>query len=789
MGFFTKPDAAPTSQNAPLTRERVEAFLTSRDWRYFVDSDGDLGGNWDGKVFFFFLMGEKQEILQVRGRWNRTLPASAEAQVALVANEFNRDKIWPKVYARVEDDQLAVYTEVATDLEFGVADDQLGQLLECGLFTGLQFFDALDARFPDTAAQTVAEGGATSTRGDRHAREHRGPHRAGRGRPGRGDDGLPGRPAGRRRPPGPAPLPSPRVYLRELLQNGVDAITARAGLEGPQAPARILLRPLPDGGLEVHDSGVGLTRDEARAPRDHRAQLQARRRARDGARGVPGPVRHRAPVRVHGRRRDRARLALRTPHSVGRRARPVRWRGRADGTYKLVELSPDDPAAPAEPGSLVRLHPRRDTEHWLAPESVVALAQDFGSLLPVELLVETRLDDVTGVGGATGDAPVAVRRLSGEELPWRAPHPTPAARDAALATYAERTLGFTPLARIDLDLPLAGLTGVAYVLPAAVAPTTTSRHRVYLKRMLLGSAVDDLLPPWAFFVRCVLDASVLRPTASREGLYEDEVLLATRDALGAQVRRWLLETLATDSVLARRFLETHHLAVRALALTDDEMLDVAARVLPFETTAGSTTLAGLAADHPDGRLLYTASVEEFRRIAPVAAAQGLAVVNGGYVYDADLLERVAARFPRWRLSPVSAADVAHVLTEVEPLRELEVADALASLDDALAEQDCDVVLRRYEPDALPAMLLHDREGDHAREAARVAETEDLWGEILAGLSAPARPAAWSSTTPTPPCATCSRAPTRRCAPRAPAPSTSRRCSRPARRSSPPRRPS
>ncbi|MFJ1510662.1 HSP90 family protein [Cellulosimicrobium funkei] len=533
---------------------------------------------------------------------------------------------------------------------------------------------------------------------------------------------------------------SPRVYLRELLQNGVDAITARAGLEGPQAPARILLRPLPDGGLEVHDSGVGLTRDEARellatigrsSKRD--VELGTGREEFLGQFGI-GLL---SAFMVADEIELVSRSARRT--ASGDSPAPVRWRGRADGTYELVELSPDDPAAPAEPGSVVRLHPRRDTEHWLAPESVVALAQDFGSLLPVELLVETRLDDGPGVRTPTGDAPVAVRRLSGEDLPWRAAHPTPASRDAALAAYAERTLGFTPLARIDLDLPLAGLTGVAYVLPAAVAPTTTSRHRVYLKRMLLGSAVDDLLPPWAFFVRCVLDASVLRPTASREGLYEDEVLLATRDALGAQVRRWLLETLATDSVLARRFLETHHLAVRALALTDDEMLDVAARVLPFETTAGSTTLADLAADHPDGRLLYTASVEEFRRIAPVAAAQGLAVVNGGYVYDADLLERVAARFPRWRLSPVSAADVAHVLTEVEPLRELEVADALASLDDALAEQDCDVVLRRYEPDALPAMLLHDREGDHAREAARVAETDDLWGEILAGLSAPARP--------------------------------------------------
>lgn len=533
---------------------------------------------------------------------------------------------------------------------------------------------------------------------------------------------------------------SPRVYLRELLQNGVDAITARAGLEGPQAPARILLRPLPDGGLEVHDSGVGLTRDEARellatigrsSKRD--VELGTGREEFLGQFGI-GLL---SAFMVADEIELVSRSARRT--ASGDVPAPVRWRGRADGTYELVELSRNDPAAPAEPGSVVRLHPRRDTEHWLAPESVVALAQDFGSLLPVELLVETRLDDGPGVRTPTGGAPVAVRRLSGEDLPWRAAHPTPAARDAALAAYAERTLGFTPLARIDLDLPLAGLTGVAYVLPAAVAPTTTSRHRVYLKRMLLGSAVDDLLPPWAFFVRCVLDASVLRPTASREGLYEDEVLLATRDALGAQVRRWLLETLATDSVLARRFLETHHLAVRALALTDDEMLDVAARVLPFETTAGSTTLAGLAADHPDGRLLYTASVEEFRRIAPVAAAQGLAVVNGGYVYDADLLERVAARFPQWRLSPVSAADVAHVLTEVEPLRELEVADALASLDTALAEQDCDVVLRRYEPDALPAMLLHDREGDHAREAARVAETDDLWGEILAGLSAPARP--------------------------------------------------
>src|SRR5690606_41653396 len=123
------------------------------------------------------------------------------------------------------------------------------------------------------------------------------------------------------------------------------------------------------------------------------------------------------------------------PSVAGGPAAPVRWRGRSDGRYELVELAPDDPDAPAEPGSVVRLRPRRDTEHWLAPETVVALAQDFGSLLPVELLVETRLDD-PAAGGP--DAPVALRRLRGEAPPWRAAPPAPAARDAAPRSEGRR---------------------------------------------------------------------------------------------------------------------------------------------------------------------------------------------------------------------------------------------------------------------------------------------------------------------------------------------------------------
>ncbi len=148
MSFFSKPDETLPPANAPLSRDRIEAILTSKGWNYGIDDDGDLGGSWDGNVFYFFVMGTKDEILQVRGRWSRTLSAADQTQVALLANEVNQSKIWPKVYSRVEGDELGVYAEVSTDLEFGVADDQLEQLVECGLFSGLQFFEQLDERFP-----------------------------------------------------------------------------------------------------------------------------------------------------------------------------------------------------------------------------------------------------------------------------------------------------------------------------------------------------------------------------------------------------------------------------------------------------------------------------------------------------------------------------------------------------------------------------------------------------------------------------------------------------------------
>ena len=54
---------------------------------------------------------------------------------------------------------------------------------------------------------------------------------------------------------------SPRVFVRELLQNAVDAITARRAVE-PNAPAVVRIDPASvtgDGTLRITDTGIGLT--------------------------------------------------------------------------------------------------------------------------------------------------------------------------------------------------------------------------------------------------------------------------------------------------------------------------------------------------------------------------------------------------------------------------------------------------------------------------------------------------------------------------------------------------
>ena len=497
---------------------------------------------------------------------------------------------------------------------------------------------------------------------------------------------------------------TPRVYVRELMQNAVDAITARR-LTDPTAPGEIWFETAEatgDGTLRMHDTGIGLTEEQVH-------ELLATI-GRSSKRDDLGFARHEflgqfgIGLLSCFLVADEIRVS-----TMAADAATVEWTGHADGSYD-VNLAPADRARPAR-GTTVTLVPRRGDEHWLSAATVRELATLYGSMLPIGV----RVDDTLMAATLT---------------PWETdPAESPTARWRRLAAYAHQAFGFEPFDIIELAAPEAGLRGVAFVLPVPAHPAGKVAHRVYLKQMLLSESIEGLLPEWAFFVRCVVDTTELRPTASREALYDDTLLEQVREGLGDRLRGWMTRLGATDPQRLADFLRIHHLGVKALAVHDDDMLRLVYQWWPFETNVGQLTLAEFHDRY--GVVRYTPSVDEYRQMSSVAAAQSIPLVNAGYVFEAQLLARLSDAEPTIRVEALAPGDLTMRLERLTPQDEAAVGPFVTHAQRILDRQGVQVVVRAFDPSSMPVLYLLDGDTALQLDLRRGREQADqLWSSIL-----------------------------------------------------------
>lgn len=153
MGFFDKSPAVAGGSPAPISRERIKQTLESQGWSYRVDPDGDISGGWEHGYFWFLLNGKQEEILIARGTWYPKLTPVELALASQVCEEWNRDRLWPKVYPRINDEgDLLLHAEHIVDYEHGLTDEQLLLHIGTAVNTGGQFFEHLNSVFPEAAA-------------------------------------------------------------------------------------------------------------------------------------------------------------------------------------------------------------------------------------------------------------------------------------------------------------------------------------------------------------------------------------------------------------------------------------------------------------------------------------------------------------------------------------------------------------------------------------------------------------------------------------------------------------
>jgi molecular chaperone HtpG len=508
----------------------------------------------------------------------------------------------------------------------------------------------------------------------------------------------------------------PQVFVRELLQNGVDALTARAELEPgfgrEQGAVRVSLRD--DAGVPMvmfEDDGIGLTESEIH---QFLATLgeSSKRRVNEGGAPVTTDLIGQFGIGLLACFLVSDEIVVRTRSARDAHSPSVEWRGRQDGTYSVRPLTEPLP----HPGTRVELRARADRLEWFTAERIVALLEHFGALLPWTITF-------CSIEGKV--------RINDEPPPWRIQHDDVKALGRSVLEYGQRLFDTDFLDYIPLEAESGAVQGVAFVLPFAASLAEPRTHRVYLKGMLVSERSTQVMPPWAFFVQCVVDAHELRPTASREALYEDEALADTREQLGRSLRSWLLWVAKHDPRRLTALISVHHRAIKALAAEDDDVLAMFADVLPFETTSGMLSFAEIRAQ--SSSVEYARSVDTFRQIAPVASAQGKLLVNAGFAFDEEVLVRACTR-AKLGHQRVDSSTLTEELDDLGPRDQERTRSFVALAERVVQRFGCDVTLKAFRPEELPAFYAASRDVDLRRQIERTQDkAKGIWSSVLGSI--------------------------------------------------------
>ena len=154
--------------------------------------------------------------------------------------------------------------------------------------------------------------------------------------------------------------------------------------------------------------------------------------------------------------------------------------------------------------------------------------------------------------------------------------------------------------------------------------------------------------------------------------------------------------------------------------------------LPFETSLGNMTLAEYRKENPTVR--YVASHDQFRQIAGVAAAQGMCIVNGGYTYDRELLEKYGQLFAEASVEEIDPSSLTQSLEDLTLEEQEEMFNLVRVADLVLQPYRCSAEIKKFLPREMPTLYSTSREGNFLRSVEQSQEVaNELWAGVLGNL--------------------------------------------------------
>ncbi|TMO09558.1 HSP90 family protein [Pseudoalteromonas sp. S558] len=508
----------------------------------------------------------------------------------------------------------------------------------------------------------------------------------------------------------------PHVFIRELLQNSTDAISARYNYGESQnnLEGKISITLLPktlthsQPQLVIEDNGSGLTEAEihqflAVIGESSKKEL-LNKKAHDyiGQFGI-GLL---ACFMVSNN------ICLQT-RSIKQKDRVFQWQGNPDGTYQLDEIEQQ-----MEIGTRVILTAKTEGEDYFTDASLRHWMQYYASYLPYEITLNTTLQSNVRINPL--EPPWHWGSLSKNEFVDRA---------ILIGEKYFRGPFFDTLA---LKTKAGKVRGLGYIISHATTEHQ-QKHMIHLKGMRLTKSAQNILPDWAFFVRTIINADDLRPTASREALYEDATLLEAKEELGEQLISYLVNIAENEPNKFQHFVSCHQMALKSLVLDNHYFCLKISPFLKFETNLGSMTLGQYIEKYKN--ITYVESVDSFRQFAQISGAKQECLINAGYSYCTEILN-LYAHLSKIKIEILDPQSLVGQLeeTEIDPYQ---LADFINKAKTAMSEICPNISVKKFQPEQVPSLYIS-CEKQYFVKSAKInqVESDELWSDIIDTVTKP-----------------------------------------------------
>ncbi|MDR1341430.1 MAG: HSP90 family protein [Prevotellaceae bacterium] len=492
---------------------------------------------------------------------------------------------------------------------------------------------------------------------------------------------------------------SPNVFVRELLQNGIDAITARKSLD-----------EFFSGEINIHvsddhpeivfeDNGMGLSEDEVHkflsviGQSSKRDDILEKDYIGKFGIGLLSCFVVSNEIIVETR-------------SLYRQHDGIRWTGKADGTYTIEKIAEE-----MSPGTKVILHPKKEWKLLFEEETLKKNILYFGSALPTKISLVKGSEKNLLVEGT----PVWLNHDSTKE---------------ELLQYGKQAFNINFLDVFRMSSATGEIEGAGFIMPYKIQFTGAKEHKIYLKRMFLCEQAGNLFPEWASFVKCVINTNALKPTASRESLMDNEDLKTAKKELNLTFKEYLKLLSVTDTDILEEIISIHHLYIKALAAEDSELLKLFVDYIPFETNKGMLNFRSLKAYNDE--IFYTPSMDDFRQIRRIAGSQGKTVINAAYSFENDLIRKISIVFPGIRITKITPQDVLSNLGEaIVDDRKFMLFEERANK--VLKASYCKAQIKKFEPEDMPAIYVANDDALNNKNISNLASASNPFASTLHGF--------------------------------------------------------